>query len=173
MTKRIFVFIMLGVFMTARSHEQDIKESVLAGSWYPASKAQLQAMLDGYMKKASAGEVKGDILAIISPHAGYQFSGPVAAYGFNAVKGKGFKSVVVVGFSHRVFFDGISVYDKGLFTTPLGDIAIDETLAREMISKHKRIKFEPRIFDGESSVEMQIPFIQASLRDAKIVPVVF
>ncbi len=168
--------ILLATLLIAMAHpsfSQEIKEADLAGSWYPGSKAALQAMLDGYLKQSEPEKVEGDILAIISPHAGYQFSGPVAAYGFNAVKDRGFKTAIVLGFSHRQHFEGISIYDRGSFRTPLGDITIDEVLAKEIISKNKRLRFEKTIFEGENSVEMQIPFIQAALKDVKIVPIAF
>ena len=159
--------------MASPFHAEEVKGADLAGSWYPGSKAKLKAALDGYLKVAPPENLDGDILAIISPHAGYQFSGPVAAYGFNAIKDKNFKTVIVVGFSHRRHFDGVSVYDRGAFRTPLGDIEIDAPLAKEIISKNKRLRFEPAIFEEENSVEMQIPFIQASLGDVKIVPIAF
>ncbi len=151
----------------------DIKNSDLAGTWYPRSKAELTTLLESYLSSASPDKMSGQIFAIISPHAGYQFSGPVAAYGFKAVQGKDIKTVIIIGFSHRQYFDGISVYSKGAWRTPLGDLSIDEALADKLISKNKRIRFEPGLFDGENSVEMQIPFIQLVFKNAKIVPIAF
>lgn len=151
----------------------DIKDSDLAGSWYPASKAELQNLIQGYLDAANPPKIDGQIFAMISPHAGYRFSGVIAAYGFKALQGKGIKTAIIVGFSHRVLFDGISVYDRGSWRTPLGDIKIDETLAKDIISKNPRIKFGPKLFDNENSVEMQLPFVQGVFKDAKIVPIAF
>ncbi|MFH1995681.1 MAG: AmmeMemoRadiSam system protein B, partial [Candidatus Omnitrophota bacterium] len=160
------------VFLIASfSFAQEVKSADLAGSWYPGKKKGLTIELENFFKMAKPAEVKGDILAIISPHAGTQFSGPVAAYGFKAVQGRGYKTVIVVGFSHRKYFDGISVYNKGAFRTPLGDAVIDEKLAGEIIAQSERIQFKPDLFNDENSVELLIPFVQYALPDARIVPI--
>ena len=171
---KLFLYIITALlFSTSTVFAMDIKKSDLAGTWYPRDKAELTAMLGSYLNSADQAKVDGQIFAIISPHAGYQFSGPVAAYGYKAVQGKGVKTVIIVGFSHRKYFDGISVYAKGSWRTPLGDVLIDEKLADLLISKNPRIRFEPGLFDDENSVEMQIPFIQLALKDAMVVPVAF
>ena len=168
-----FLIILLVLFFTSTIFAMDIKNSDLAGTWYPRNKAELTTLLESYLNSANPDKMSGQIFAIISPHAGYQFSGPVAAYGFKAVQGKDIKTVIIIGFSHRQYFDGISVYSKGAWRTPLGDLPIDEDLARQLISKNKRIRFEPGLFDGENSVEMQIPFIQIAFKSVKIVPIAF
>jgi hypothetical protein len=168
---RLFL-ILTFLLLTSTVFAMDIKNSDLAGSWYPRDKAQLSKLLEGYLKLARAEKIDGDIFAIISPHAGYQFSGPVAAYGYKAVQGKNIKTVIIIGFSHRKYFDGISVYAKGLWRTPLGDVAINETIASELVAQNKRMHFERGLFDDENSVEMQIPFVQLALKDAKIVPII-
>lgn len=155
------------------SFAAEIKESDLAGSWYPRLKVELQGMLQGYLDAANPPKIDGDILAIISPHAGYQFSAPVAAYGYKAAQNKPIKTVIIVGFSHRRSFDGISVYDRGAWLTPLGTVDIDEALAKEIISKDPCIRFEPNLFKEENSIEMQIPFVQMAFKDARIVPIAF
>ncbi|MDP3791154.1 MAG: AmmeMemoRadiSam system protein B [Candidatus Omnitrophota bacterium] len=150
----------------------EIKESDLAGSWYPASKIQLEKQLQGYLDAASPDKLEGDILALIVPHAGYIYSGPVAAYGYKLLEGKRIKTVIILGFSHGKYFNGMAIYDKGFWRTPLGDIQIDEALADE-IKKNPRVKFNPDLFKEENSIEMQIPFIQMVLKDVKIVPIAF
>lgn len=152
---------------------EEIKNSDLAGSWYPQSKTVLRNMLQGYLDSANPQKTDGQALAIISPHAGYQFSGPVAAYGFKALQGSPIETVIIIGFSHRIFFDGISVYAKGSWRTPLGDAKIDEDLAGKIVAENPRILFEASLFEGENSVEMQIPFVQVVFPDAKIVPIAF
>ncbi|MCX5677860.1 MAG: AmmeMemoRadiSam system protein B [Candidatus Omnitrophica bacterium] len=154
-------------------YASDVKEADLAGSWYPASKQELTKLLKVYLDSVNPERVEGRIFAIISPHAGYQFSAPVAAYGYKLAEGKGIKTVIIVGFSHRKAFDGISIYDRGSFRTPLGEVAVDAKLAASIEAQNKRIYFHPEAFDGENSVEMQIPFIQLAFENASIVPIAF
>lgn len=151
----------------------DIKDADLAGSWYPASKEALTLQLQGYLDKAVPPKVDGTVYAVIAPHAGYQFSGPVAAYSYKAAALRPVKTVVLIGFSHRKSFDGISVYDRGSFRTPLGEIAVDAKLASEITAANPRIRYYPAAFDEENSVEMQIPFIQLVFKGATIVPIAF
>ena len=152
---------------------EDVKKADLAGTWYTGSEAQLRNELEGYLTAANPEKIDGKIFAIISPHAGYRFSGPVAAYGFKALEGQSVKTAIVIGFSHRKFFDGISVYTSGSFETPLGRIPVDTELASDIVRQNRRIRFYPPVFDDENSVEMQIPFVQAVFKDAKIVPIAF
>ncbi|MDD5428049.1 MAG: AmmeMemoRadiSam system protein B [Candidatus Omnitrophica bacterium] len=173
MKQSALTILFAALFFTTTLFAMDIKRSDLAGTWYPDDKAKLTALLKSYLDNAQDEKIDGQLFAIISPHAGYQFSGPVAAYGFKAARNKNIKTVIVIGFSHRKYFDGISVYAKGAWQTPLGDAGIDEALAAELMSQNKRLRFEPELFDGENSVEMQIPFVQAALEGAKIVPVAF
>lgn len=151
----------------------DVKQSDLAGSWYPASKQELTKLLQGYLNSANPEKIEGRIFAIISPHAGYQFSAPVAAYGYKFAQNEDVKTVIIIGFSHRKTFDGISIYDKGSFGTPLGEVGVDVNLAASIKEQNKRIRFYPDAFDGENSIEMQIPFIQLVFKNASIVPIAF
>lgn len=155
------------------AHAADVKEADLAGSWYPGSKQELTKLLKGYLGSVNPEKVEGRIFAIISPHAGYQFSAPVAAYGYKLAESKDIKTVIIVGFSHRKAFDGIAIYDRGSFRTPLGEIAVDAKLAAYIEAQNKRIRFYPEAFDEENSVEMQIPFIQLVFENASIVPIAF
>ena len=160
--KKAYLIITFLVFASCISHASQVKSADLAGSWYPASKAQLESQIKSYLEVANPEKIDGQIVALIAPHAGYIYSGPVAAYGYKAVQGKGIKTVILIGFSHQKFFDGIAIYDRGSWRTPLGDIQIDEVLAKE-IEKNPRVKFNPDLFKEENSVEMQIPFIQVAL----------
>jgi AmmeMemoRadiSam system protein B/AmmeMemoRadiSam system protein A len=151
----------------------DVKDADLAGSWYPSDPRELSSMIRGYLNDARPEKVDGRIFAIISPHAGYAFSGPVAAYGFRLVEKMPFKTVVLVGFSHRKPFDGIAIYDRGSFRTPLGEIPVDATLASKIAGADPRIRYVPELFAEENSLEIQIPFIQTALPGSAIVPVAF
>ena len=171
--KHLYIALIAVFAITTISYAAEVKESDLAGSWYPSSKTELEAQLKSYLDAANPPKVDGNILAIIVPHAGYAFSGPVAAYGYKAAEDRGIKTVIVLGFSHRKYFDGISIYGGTSWKTPLGEIAIDTEMAQKIISSNPRFKFQKELFDEENSVEMQIPFIQMALKDVKIVPIAF
>lgn len=174
MQKVLPIFLLIIFFAVSYSNAAEVKEADLAGTWYPASKAVLEKQLKGYLDAANPEKIEGRILTLIVPHAGYTYSGPVAAYGFKAIEGKGIKTVIILGFSHRKYFDGIAIYDKGSWKTPLGDIQIDEPLAKEIESKNPRVKFDQNLFKEENSIEIQIPFIQIAFKGGvKIVPLVF
>lgn len=155
------------------SYAAEVKEADFAGSWYPASKVQLENQLKSYLDAANPEKIDEPVIAIIVPHAGYVYSGPVAAYGYKAVEGRGIKTVIILGFSHRKYFEGVSVYGGDSWKTPLGEIAVDTDMANKIISSNPRFRFKKELFDDENSVEMQIPFIQMALRGVKIVPIAF
>jgi len=116
--------------------------------------------------------VEGEIIALVSPHAGYMYSGQVAAYAYKTIEGKIFDSVVVVGPSHQAFFRGASVYDRGGYRTPLGLVPVDVDLSKKMMEKGKEIRFIPEAHLREHSLEMQIPFLQTVLTTFKLIPIV-
>lgn len=166
----IYLFIFLILFFTNMISQE--RPPAVSGTFYPSDPTELRKMVERYIESAEIPELKGDIQGIISPHAGYIYSGPVAGYAYKALKGKKFEAVIVIGPSHRVNFDGSSVYAKGAFLTPLGKLKIDENIAKELISYHKSISFDEEAHRLEHSVEVQLPFIQVSLGDIPIVPVV-
>jgi len=150
----------------------EVKQPNVAGSFYPDNPVELSAMIDKFLEAANPKVMEGDIFAIISPHAGYGYSGQTAAYGYKLIKGKPYKTVVVIGPSHYYGFSGVSIYSEGVFRTPLGDLQIDKEFTQALLSKEKEIYFEPRAFEKEHSVEVQLPFLQKTLSDIKIVPIV-
>lgn len=151
---------------------QGVREPVWAGQFYDADAARLSAAIEGFIKDVPAAtEVRGDIRAIIVPHAGYVFSGRTAAYAYRLVAGKPYETVVIIGPSHRFGFKGCSIYAKGGFRTPLGTAAVDEALATELM-KRSGFTFIPEAHAQEHSVEVQVPFVQTVLPGAKIVPIV-
>lgn len=149
----------------------EVKEPSVAGTFYPAEKEVLREMVDTFLSKAHRVSHSGKLIALISPHAGYQFSGQVAACAYNQLKGRDIDAVIVIGSSHFKSFNGASVYGKGKFRTPLGDVMIDEHLAGRLISAKDHVVFSPDVFEREHSIEVQIPFLQRTLREFKIVPI--
>ena len=146
------------------------KHADLAGSWYTESSEDLKAELEGYLEKASPDPVEGEILGGIVPHAGFRYSGPVAAYVYRALQERKIDKVIVVGFTHRKYLpEKVSVFTDGVFVTPLGRARIDRELAGKLIEASPFIQDIPQAFASENSVEMEIPFIQAALKDPELV----
>ncbi len=148
---------------------ESIQEPSLAGSFYSKDPAVLKKRVEGFIDNAEPGPIPGDISAIISPHAGFRYSGRIAGYGFKAIKGKGFNTAIIVAPSHHHSFEGIAVLDKDSYLTPLGSVAIDRDLTKRFLSFDKNINYYIRPFLNENSVETQIPFVQEALPGASIV----
>lgn len=170
---KLFLLLLCVLFGSSGAAAAEVKRSDLAGSWYVSDKKELAATVQKFIDDAPRPDVSGEILGIISPHAGYAYSGRIAGVAFKAVEGGPYKIVVIIGFSHRKFFNGISVYDRGSFQTPLGEVEVDADFAKRLTAAGKTISFYPDLFNDENSIEMIIPFAQVALKDAKIVPVAF
>lgn len=149
----------------------EVKGPSVAGTFYPAQKEVLKEMVDTFLSKAHRVSESGRLIALISPHAGYQYSGQVAAYSYKQLEGRDIDTVVLIGSSHYKDFKGASVYVKGSFRTPLGDVSIDEHLAGRLINEKDHVVFDSDAFKREHSIEVQIPFLQRTLREFKIVPI--
>jgi AmmeMemoRadiSam system protein B len=148
----------------------DVRRSAVAGSWYPGTAAAVREEVEGYLAVVPARALRGRLVALISPHAGLRYSGPVAAHGYALLRGCADLTVVLVGPSHRVAFDGAAVYARGAFETPLGRVPVDEGLASALLA-HPGMRDEPRPHRDEHSLEMQLPFLQHLVRGLRIVPI--
>ena len=167
-----FSFVLCFLIFTPPCLAQEIKQPTSAGTFYPDDPVELTKQVDKYLSQANPEALKGEVFALISPHAGYGYSGPTAAFGYKLVQGKSYKTVIVIGTSHNYGFSGVSIYSEGFFRTPLGDLEIDKDFTKELINKDADIVFDPAAFAKEHSVEVQLPFLQRSLSGFKIVPVV-
>ena len=108
------------------------------------------------------------------PHAGYDYSGQVAAYAYKEIEGRKFNRVILIGNSHRQSFDGISVGEYDYYQTPLGKVKVDRKFAGKLVESSPRISFLRKAHDQEHSLEVQLPFLQTMLADEfKIVPIIF
>jgi MEMO1 family protein len=147
-----------------------LRRSAVAGSWYPGTAASIVAEVEGYLGEARAPKPAGRLIGLISPHAGLRYSGPVAAHGYALLAGRSNLTVVLVGPSHRYRFDGVALWARGGFETPLGVTPIDEDLADGILAADRRAADEPRPHREEHSLEMQLPFLQHLVPGLKIVP---
>ena len=150
---------------------KEYRASPHAGSWYPGNKRELSQMINTYLKEARV-KVHGEIFGLISPHAGYIYSGPVAAFAYKTIQDNEFDVVIVIGPSHRHGFYGASVDTMAGRQTPLGTIEYDLELAQKLIESGKNIIYEPAAHAAEHSVEIQMPFLQTVLKKFKAVEVI-
>jgi len=150
---------------------ENIKEPSVAGTFYPADRKELQETVDTYLSKAKKFPREGTIIALISPHAGYRYSGQVAAYGYKQIQDRDIRKIILIGQSHHEGFKGASVYTTGVFKTPLGNVQIDEKSAKKLLNGNADVKFYPEAFAKEHSLEVQLPFLQSVLKNFTIIPV--
>jgi AmmeMemoRadiSam system protein B/AmmeMemoRadiSam system protein A len=173
------VFLLMGSLSTAQISKggkemgmKEIREPAVAGAFYPDKPEVLTRDVKRYLENAKKERVEGEIVALVVPHAGYMYSGQVAAYAYRLIEGKTFDSVMVVGPSHRALFKGASLYDRGAYRTPLGLVPVDVDLSKRMMERRKEIQFLPEAHAEEHSLEVQIPFLQVVFKSFKLVPIV-
>lgn len=152
--------------------EQTVVAPVVAGQFYPADKAVLDAMVDKFLKDAKPAPVTGHIFGLASPHAGYQFSGAIAGNAFKLIEGKRYSTVVVLAPSHRVGFEGVALTTKDVYETPLGRIPLAKEPAQKLISEFAWAKDDPRPYSVEHSLEVELPFLQRTISDFMLLPVI-
>ncbi|MEA1886899.1 MAG: AmmeMemoRadiSam system protein B [Bacteroidota bacterium] len=164
--------------ISGQQKERD-RDPVVAGSFYPARKSELNKLLDQLFSEAS--ELKSisinpeeRVRAIIAPHAGYVFSGTVAASAVECIPPAAkYDNIFLIGSSHRVSFPGASIYAEGDYRTPLGTAEVNTDLAEKLIDNSKVFSYYKAAHSSEHSLEVQIPFLQYHLgTDIRIIPIV-
>lgn len=150
-----------------------------AGSFYPADPLTLTKTISQFYYEAEKKHIDGEIISIVSPHAGYVYSGGVAAHGFKLLEGMKFEIVVVIAPSHSAMFQGASIYNGGAYVTPLDKLYVDLDLAIKMANINpSKVYLSTRGHTGgaveraEHSLEVQLPFLQIVLGDFKLIPIV-
>jgi MEMO1 family protein len=142
----------------------------VAGTWYPGDGVSLATEVEAYLAGAAPHDVPGRLVALISPHAGLRYSGPVAAHAYALLRGRRDLTAVLVGPSHRAAFEGVSIYARGAFATPLGEIPIDEAVAAALLEVGEEVLDDPSPHRHEHSLEMQLPFLQHLVPGLRLVP---
>jgi AmmeMemoRadiSam system protein B len=154
--------------VTGGAVHMKVKRSTLAGTWYPARSQELAAQIDRWLGDADGGAAR-DLLALIVPHAGYAYSGAVAASGYRRLRARPLPRAVILAPSHRVAFRGIAVLEADAFETPLGLVPIDAVRG----IRSKLLRPDPRPFEGEHSLEIQLPFLQRAVPGVTVTPLLF
>jgi AmmeMemoRadiSam system protein B len=149
-----------------------VRRTSVAGTWYPDNPVRLVAHLDGYLDRAQVDDSAGRPRAIVVPHAGLMYSGPVAAFAYNVARRHQHSAIVLVGPSHFVPFRGVSIWPDGAWDTPLGSVSVDGDLATAIASEWPHIVDLPAAHGREHSLEMQMPFVAHLFPGVPIVPMV-
>ncbi len=151
----------------------NIRRSIIAGSWYPGDAETLKRQIGQYLGAAKESQAGGRLLGLIVPHAGYLYSGPIAAFAYKNVGPRNVSTVILVGPSHSALFEGAAVYGSGAWETPLGRVEIDSDLSQKIISQDAEyIHDDPSAHAKEHSLEIQLPFLQIVLEPGfRIVPI--
>jgi len=160
------------------NQKEKVREPGVAGAFYPEDAGDLSAMVDSLLALAKPPRIEGTIIGLISPHAGYIYSGHVAASGYELLKDRNIKRVIVISPSHLIAFHGAAVYDGQAYQTPLGRIAVDEVFSRRLAEASTSVILSSEghetIRQGrtEHALEVQLPFLQQVLGDFKLVAIV-
>ncbi len=145
-----------------------IRPSVISGTWYPGDWNQLQETIDTFFSHVDIPPVEGEIIALISPHAGYSYSGQVAAYGYKQIIGKKYDVVVVISPLHRMAAGLYVSNSASFYQTPLGEIPVEKKLL-DQIAQH--VDLNKIAIDNEHSLEIQLPFLQIALKQFSLLPI--
>jgi AmmeMemoRadiSam system protein B/AmmeMemoRadiSam system protein A len=179
MKSTVVAWLLIPNLMLVASHctsqdERIDRKPAVAGQFYPATKEELQRTLKDLFSRAIPRGKSRTVLAIISPHAGYEFSGEVAASSFNQIDPtKTYDNIFILGPSHHVGFEGASIYVKGNYVTPLGAAKLNRETADRLIQGSSVFSSRADAHQYEHSVEVQIPFLQYVMKkDFSIVPIV-
>lgn len=149
-----------------------------AGLFYPNSAAEIRQTVDKYLAAVRGKIPTPKPFAVIAPHAGYPYSGPVAAYSYAAVKGHSYDAVVVISPCHVDYFDFAAIYDGDAYLTPLGKLSVEKTIAQKLAAAGKEVQVSSKGHGigmggrAEHSLEVQLPFLQIVLGNIPIVPIV-
>ena len=148
-----------------------IRKAYVAGSFYPASKDKLYHMIENFLNNVKEYKRKKNFFAFISPHAGYPYSGQVAAWVYNEIEEiKNVNKIVLIGVSHNAIFNYAAIDGNDEWETPLGRIPCDKEIIENLLEENI-FKIDSSYHDIEHSLEVQVPFIQFVKKDSKIVPI--
>ncbi len=151
--------------------DKNIRDSIAAGSFYPGNPDTLRRQINEFLNNIELPDIN-NVKSIVCPHAGYIYSGQVAAHSYKQISGKDFDSIFVIAPSHSDFFNFISIFNGDSYRTPLGLVNIDKERAQLLADKSPNIKLSYLGHLNEHSLEVQLPFLQVLFENIKIVPIV-
>lgn len=147
-----------------------VRPAAVAGAFYPGDPGRLETDVRGYLAAAELVDVEFQLRILVVPHAGYVYSGPVAATGYKLLTGRmNLRRIVLLGPSHYVWFAGLTLPGVDYLETPLGDVAVDESGAAAAL-KFQFVADSPEAHQREHSLEVQLPFLQIVAPDVPVVP---
>ncbi|MGC8719766.1 MAG: AmmeMemoRadiSam system protein B [Thermodesulforhabdaceae bacterium] len=150
-----------------------VRKSVIAGTWYPGNPETLKREIGRYLNKASVEPITGVLKGLVVPHAGYIYSGWVAAYAYKLLEKTPRHRVIIVAPSHHAYFHGASVYTSGGYETPLGIVPLDREIIDGLLKASPIVKDLPEAHLKEHSLEIQLPFLQVILENnIRLTPIV-
>jgi AmmeMemoRadiSam system protein B/AmmeMemoRadiSam system protein A len=185
--KKWFVFYLLVIFLGVamffsftRSEKtgEKIRRAGVAGAFYPADPAQLSSMIEGFLDQVRFTPADGRIIGLVAPHAGYIYSGPVAAYAYRQLTGLQVKRVVIIAPSHIIAFEGASIYNGEAYETPLGIVPVDMEFCRQLAEKSDLLELSATGHETvqggrmEHALEVQLPFLQKVIGSFSLVPII-
>jgi MEMO1 family protein len=160
------------IYDILRSFMTLIREPAVSGAFYPSNPRVLKEDVKQYLSLVPAGLVPGRVRGLISPHAGYMYSGQVAAYGYKALADIVYDTVIIIAPSHKAYFEGVAVQDAGEYRTPLGLVSVDEEVAGAIMKAGTMVRSNAAVHKGEHSIEVQLPFLQVVLGNVSFVPLI-
>lgn len=169
----LFVALLAPSFLFAGTETSPVWEPQVAGRFYPGNETVLKDQINAFFNKVPKQALKGRPLAIIAPHAGYQYSGQVAAYGYKAIKDYEFDRVIILALKHNVGpkrIRGVSLLNAKNFKTPLGLINVDQEACDQLLKASKLFGIYEGAFKEEHSLETQLPFLQMAINNFKLIP---
>ena len=161
----------LVVSSTAVPGSSSVRPSVCTGSWYPAGREALGKQIDGFLDRAPEAAAGQNVVAMVSPHAGYVYSGETAAWAYKHLQGSSFRRVIILGPSHYVAFTGLSIPRVAFYETPFGKVRVDQKACETLLDK-PLFQSISRAHEREHAIEIQLPFLQRTLGDFDLVPLV-
>jgi len=149
-----------------------VREPQVAGMFYPSDPKELRTQIKGFLNDVEIDESIDHVAGLVSPHAGYLYSGKTAAYCYKSIQNKNYKNVIVISPSHREYFQGISIYSGDAYKTPLGSISVNKEIRENLVLENKLIFSGVEGHKLEHALEVQLPFLQVVLTDFSLVPLV-